>query len=252
MTNLSLRENHYGACILAGEQLVTLDAIALREWFERQRPALARQYKLCWLELLPAATHLLPELLQLGFDYHSIDGRQLTLVLRLQPAAYLPLAATHSIGVGGAVFNQAGEILLVKEQPVGPRGGLHWKLPGGMTEPGEHLIAALEREVLEETGIQAYFTGWVALRHHHKGQFGASNLYLVGRLETFQNCLMPDPAEIAAAAWFEPQMYLQDATAHPFNQLLVRQALTAKPWSLQDIAGYDAGPSGFEIFVSAN
>lgn len=251
MISLSLRENHYGACILAGEQLATLDAADLRQWFERQRPALAKQYKLCWLELLPAATHLLPELLQLGFDYHSIDGQQLTLVLKLQPAAYLPLAASHSIGVGGAVFNQSGDILLVKEQPVGPRAGLHWKLPGGMTEPGEHLVAALEREVLEETGVQAYFTGWVALRHHHKGQFGASNLYLVGRLETCQTSLSPDPSEIAAAAWFDPQLYLQDVTAHPFNQLLVRQALTATPWSLQDMIGYDAGPAGFEIFVGA-
>lgn len=250
MTNLSLRENHYGACILAGEQLVALDAAALRQWFEQQRPALARQYRLCWLELLPAATHLLPVLLQLGFNYHSIAGQQLTLVLRLQSEAYLPLAATHSIGVGGAVFNQAGEILLVREQPVGSRPGIHWKLPGGMTEPGEHLVKALEREVFEETGVQACFTGWVALRHHHKGQFGASNLYVVGRLETLQTSLAPDPNEIAAAAWFDPQLYLQDATAHPFNQLLVRQALTAKPWALQDITGYDAGPAGFEIFAS--
>lgn len=252
MINLSLRENHYGACILTGDQLAVVDADSFRYWFETQHQHLTSKYRLCWLELPPQATHLLPLMLALGFVYHSFAGTTLTLVMRLQPDAYLPLAATHSIGVGGVVFNQAGEILLIKEQAIGPRAGTHWKLPGGMTEPGEHLIAALEREVQEETGVQACFDGWVALRHHHKGQFGASNLYLVGRLQTLQTALNPDPVEIAAAGWFDPNSYLQDPTAHPFNQLLVRQALGPVSWCLQPFDGYQAGPAGFEIFSALN
>jgi len=250
LKRFSLEENPYGACILAGAQLAQCDQVSLVAWFTEQLPALQQRYRLCWLELQPEATHLLPALLQLGFSYHSICGQRLTLVYRLQHDAYLPLAATHSIGVGGAVFNRQGQILLIREQPLGNRSAGHWKLPGGMTEPGEHLVTALEREVLEETGVQAVFSGWVALRHHHKGQFGASNLYLVGRLETWQTSLAPDPAEIAEAAWFEPECYLQDVRAHPFNQLLVRQAVAATCWPLQDFVGYDAGPAGFEIFTA--
>jgi len=53
--------------------------------------------------------------------------------------------------VAGAAFitNQAGKVLLVES----PRRG--WESPGGQVEEGENLIEALQREILEETGIAA-------------------------------------------------------------------------------------------------
>jgi 8-oxo-dGTP diphosphatase len=52
----------------------------------------------------------------------------------------------------GALIIQNDEILLV-ERGTEPLMGL-WSLPGGLLEIGEKLACAVEREVLEETGLE--------------------------------------------------------------------------------------------------
>jgi 8-oxo-dGTP diphosphatase len=54
------------------------------------------------------------------------------------------------VGVG-AVILDAGRVLLVKRGHEPLKG--EWSLPGGAVELGETLEAALEREVMEETGL---------------------------------------------------------------------------------------------------
>lgn len=53
------------------------------------------------------------------------------------------------LGAGGVVFNEKGEVLLLRD-----RMGF-WVFPKGHPEPGETLEAAAVREVLEETGVKA-------------------------------------------------------------------------------------------------
>lgn len=48
------------------------------------------------------------------------------------------------IGVAAVVFNEDGQILLIKTAKAG------WELPGGRVETGEDFITALKREVQEE------------------------------------------------------------------------------------------------------
>jgi ADP-ribose pyrophosphatase YjhB (NUDIX family) len=56
------------------------------------------------------------------------------------------------VGVGVAVFNDAGQVLLVKRgRP--PRAG-QWSLPGGLLDLGERLAAGARREVWEECAIE--------------------------------------------------------------------------------------------------
>ncbi len=56
------------------------------------------------------------------------------------------------VGVGAAVFDEQGRVLLVRRgRP--PRAG-HWGLPGGLLELGETLEAGVRREVAEECGIE--------------------------------------------------------------------------------------------------
>ncbi|WP_126600172.1 NUDIX domain-containing protein [Dictyobacter aurantiacus] len=50
-----------------------------------------------------------------------------------------------------ALIRRNDHFLLVKQR--GPE-ELSWWLPGGVVEPGEELVAALRRELLEETGLQ--------------------------------------------------------------------------------------------------
>ncbi len=70
----------------------------------------------------------------------------------------------------GAVVIDAGRLLLI-QRGRGPGKG-YWSIPGGRVEPGETLIEAVEREVLEETGLKVQcgaFIGWVeriAEAHH--------------------------------------------------------------------------------------
>jgi ADP-ribose pyrophosphatase YjhB (NUDIX family) len=55
------------------------------------------------------------------------------------------------LGVGGIVF-RGDRVLLVKR---GKEPGLgRWSIPGGVVDLGENAAAALEREILEETGLQ--------------------------------------------------------------------------------------------------
>jgi len=54
----------------------------------------------------------------------------------------------HIVSVGGFVENTLGQVLLIES----PRYD-DWEFPGGQVEEGETLTDALEREVLEETGI---------------------------------------------------------------------------------------------------
>jgi ADP-ribose pyrophosphatase YjhB (NUDIX family) len=43
----------------------------------------------------------------------------------------------------------------------------YYKLPGGALRPGEPLVDAVMREVLEETGVSAQFGSLVCLRYRH-------------------------------------------------------------------------------------
>jgi 8-oxo-dGTP diphosphatase len=54
----------------------------------------------------------------------------------------------HIVAVAALVTNSQGQILMLKS----PR-YLDWEFPGGQVEESETLTHAIEREVLEETGI---------------------------------------------------------------------------------------------------
>src|SRR5699024_8205032 len=112
--------------------------------------------------------------MDLGFALHHCRNETVMLVRRLVDGAYIPEACTHSIGAGGLVLSDDGHILVVLEKRDRTTRPDHLKLPGGMLERREHVADAAMREVHEETGIRTEFRGLVGMRHHHRGQFGAS------------------------------------------------------------------------------
>ncbi|MBD0743873.1 NUDIX hydrolase [Streptomyces sp. ERV7] len=55
----------------------------------------------------------------------------------------------HSVSVAGVIVDDAGRALVIKRRDNGK-----WEPPGGVVEREESLPEALQREVLEETGIK--------------------------------------------------------------------------------------------------
>ncbi|MDE0116108.1 MAG: NUDIX hydrolase [bacterium] len=56
--------------------------------------------------------------------------------------------------VAGGVVLRGEKLLLVRNRR--RNDSVEWSTPGGVVDPGETLLEALEREVLEETGIQVH------------------------------------------------------------------------------------------------
>jgi len=67
---------------------------------------------------------------------------------RIVMQRYWRLTRGQTLGVQGIVIRSGTEVLLVR-QSYAPG----WQFPGGGVDGSEHLIDALERELLEETGI---------------------------------------------------------------------------------------------------
>lgn len=63
------------------------------------------------------------------------------------------------VGVGVAIYNDQGQVILVQRARP-PRQGT-WGLPGGLIDLGETLVAAAQREVMEELGIPVEIGGLV-------------------------------------------------------------------------------------------
>ncbi|MGZ8162153.1 MAG: NUDIX hydrolase [Methylobacter sp.] len=71
------------------------------------------------------------------------------------------LSPVPAIGVGGIVFNNQDQVLIIRRnQP--PAMGL-WSIPGGKLEAGESLADACKREIKEETGLDTEIKNIVAV-----------------------------------------------------------------------------------------
>lgn len=51
------------------------------------------------------------------------------------------------------VFNRNGKFLTMRRTHTAPSGPLSWDLPGGVVDYGEKPVAAIRREIKEETGL---------------------------------------------------------------------------------------------------
>ena len=59
--------------------------------------------------------------------------------------------ARFTVTAGALIFNDAGQVLLLKHRF---RAGSGWGLPGGFLEAGEQPLEALKRELREEIGLE--------------------------------------------------------------------------------------------------
>lgn len=240
--------NKYGGVFVSGDDLPDTPA-AFEAALEKSVEAWeSRGAKLAWIQVPPGRTTLLSVALARGFEFHHCQRDELMLVKRILPDAYIPLASTHTIGVGAVVLSETRELLTVLEQrDVTARPG-YFKLPGGMLEEGEHLADGAVREVREETGVRAEFQGLLSLRHHHRGQFGASNIYAVCVLRPLSFEITIDESEIGKAQWTPADEYLASEEVGLYNKRVVQAALSSRPLSSIKIDGYMDRPDDYEVY----
>jgi 8-oxo-dGTP pyrophosphatase MutT (NUDIX family) len=176
-----------------------------------------------WLTLPIDLAHLIAIATAQGFTFHNCLPTEVTLTFQFQPENFVPFVPTHSLGAGGLVQNEQGEILVIRE-----REATTYKLPGGHIELGEKIEDAVIREVLEETGIQTTFSAVLGMASTHPYRFGKSNIYIVCKLAPLSTQInIHDTHEIDDAKWILPQHFLADNNNSMFNKYLIKSLLNA-------------------------
>eukprot|EP01126_Amoeba_proteus_P018788 TRINITY_DN1955_c0_g1_i10.p1 TRINITY_DN1955_c0_g1~~TRINITY_DN1955_c0_g1_i10.p1 ORF type:complete len:296 (-),score=69.53 TRINITY_DN1955_c0_g1_i10:128-916(-) len=217
------------------KQLLELDELqfgrllksSLEQWQKDDRRGV-------WLKIPTSKSSFLPVAVEMGFEFKDCTKDHVLLAKWLPYSTNrLPLGPTHYVGVGGFVVNDKKEILVVREKH-GPVTHI-WKLPGGSVDPGENIISAAIREVLEETGIETEFISILSLRQNHFAMLGRSDIYFTCLLKPLTMKIKIQEEEISDCMW----MPLEE-----FNNLGYYQGLYKKIMEIGSLA-QDGGYNGF-------
>ena len=205
-------------------------------------------YLAVWLEIPKSQAVLIPKAIDRGFDFHHTGDDYILLTHRLVKTAHIPPFATHYIGIGGVVLTPEKDLLVVREKyGVGNRPPT-LKLPGGALVAGEHLGQAVEREVLEETGVKAVFESIACFRQWHGYRYGKSDIYFVGKLRPLSKEIAMQAAEIQECLWMPVDDFISSEDISNFNKQIVRAALESDGVIQSFIEGF-GGPDTREYFM---
>lgn len=185
-----------------------------------------------WLTLPLSLLHYGRAAAKFGFVAHHApaSGDRIVLYKWLRDDAedkVPPYAPATQVGCAGFVVNSKGELLVVKEWRTvdGARvPSSQWKLPGGLSDPGESLLECAARETFEETGVDCVPVGVLSMWHRHNvGPFHKSDIYCVVRLEPRSSDeIVIDSAEISDARWYDMQEFVRQED-HPLVTRILRE-----------------------------
>lgn len=169
-----------------------------------------------WINVPAERSQLIPVAVKHGFTFHHAE-KGYVMLTRWLPTTEdtLPPNASHQVGIGAFVVNSKKEVLVVQER-FGPLKGTGvWKMPTGLVLVGEDITEAAEREVLEETGVEATFEAILAIRQSHKAAFGKSDMFFAVALKPVDDSqkLIAQATEVDAVKW----MPLEEYASNPFS-----------------------------------
>ena len=101
--------------------------------------------------------------------------------------------------VAAAMENEAGEVIFVRI-PRYTTGTSEWELPAGGMEPGEPILEAAKRELMEETGYTSTNHKLVYTYYPMNGQ--ANQLFHIVFCRAGERVQDFDPNEVAEVRWF--------------------------------------------------
>lgn len=125
----------------------------------------------------------------------------------------------------GVIFNQAGEVLLMRRRDFGS-----WATPGGSVDIGETIKTCLQREVAEETGLQIDNIELVSILSEPEYDVVYPNgdqtqQFTVNFRATVNGgTLHPHDGEALELAWFDPHNLPLDNML-PWYPIMITQAL---------------------------
>ncbi|WP_159245496.1 NUDIX hydrolase [Pseudomonas koreensis] len=207
-----------------------------------------QQKSLAWISIPITSAASIPLFINAGFTFHSCLRDVLTLVRQPEHQTFVPFVPTHTIGAGAIVLSDTNEILVVKE-----RGSTGFKLPGGHVEATERIQDSIQREVLEETGIDAEFESIVDFTTKHPYQFGKSNLHFICQMRALTHAInILDVDEIEDAIWISLDSYISDPTNSLSNREMISRVAFSSGLMATDISGNSGPHRKHEIFMAVS
>ena len=193
---------------------------ALSEWKAASKKGI-------WIHCPVENAELVPIATRLGFDFHMVHQKKILVLSQWLPEKTpnkLPLPPSHQVGVGCVVFCPWDpSLMLVVQEKTGPAAAWNlWKMPTGLSDPGEDVHLAAERELMEETGLKASFEGIIIMRQAHSSRSGtrsSSDLFFVCQMklqlpegfdpqvDKVEDLFKACPDEIAAIEWMSVEDY---------------------------------------------
>jgi 8-oxo-dGTP pyrophosphatase MutT (NUDIX family) len=179
-----------------------------------------------WINIPTSCSGVVPICTELGFEFQFAKNGLLVMTqwLPQNSSSRLPHGPTHQVGVGVIVLHPITQKMLVVQEKTGPAAAKKlWKMPTGLTDPGEDIVDAAVREAKEETGLDLEFDRIMVMRQAHGGFFNQSDMFFICLLklapkyeEGLKNGeeipLNPQEEEIAEIKWMSMDDFASQET----------------------------------------